>query len=87
MNLPYRSWHASHTLPGPIAAGFGTWGGREEGAGPVAGRGLPYAFDQRRCPAAGGIPRSGRGYSYAAAGCGAASLRNAAARPKVSPMV
>ena len=25
--------------------------------------------------------------SYAATGCGAASLRNAAARPKVSPMV
>jgi len=30
--------------------------------------------------------RDGR-YSYAAARCGAASLRNAAARPNVSPMV
>jgi hypothetical protein len=60
-------------------------GGEEDGSQAGTGRGLPYAFGRRRCPVAGGIPRSGRGYSYAAAGCGAASLRNAAAWPKVSP--
>ena len=71
-------------LPCPV--GRGCWAGAGAHKQELA-KALPYAFGQHRCPNGRRNPRSGRGYRYAAAGCGAASSRNAAARLNVSPMV